>query len=637
MSRNPLALFRPSPAAPRPARRARRPARRARRPALERLEARNLPTPVVVQPDLTITQIGEFTLSLPAQLAFGPDGRLYASQVFGGDKAPSAVSFRYDPAGGLTDERVEASTGGALGIAFGPVRLGDPRDPGTVTATGMYLTDAAGGGNSNLRVLTRDANGVWGGPAGGTDTVIVRNIPAGYHQPDQIVIKDNPDGTSTLYVGIGVRTVDGVYGYPDPGSARDPAWGGTISEIKDLNQVNGLVDDSAGFGFTGDAGDNGQPDYSNDGPVTSAAANKLVVHSSGTRNPFGLALDGNGDLWFTNNFNRSEADGTFDGTIDPATHILRGFTTGDPLVPADLRNNVYDQLFKAAPMADYGYDNSNWRNDAANDNPDITSSAAVDAGFYDFAHNGVRSVTYDNLNPPGGQFEDYDQSDINHLRGLGPSCSADGFAFYTAQAFPKAYWGQAFITRWSQTITDARGQSVTYADLVAVDPTTGNVRQIARDFVHPLVVLEDGSGSLLVADFGDGAVYRLSAAGPAGAGAQARDSLLARGNLAADVPDRTGGAPPGLAHTAQPTPSLSVGGAPQALPADGRASFGAEVLGLREGHREAPGQPRKSPPGSSELADEVAQTLARSASEGWTSLAGASGWCESPPCATPTR
>ena len=37
---------------------------------------------------------------------------------------------------------------------------------------------------------------------------------------------------------------------------------------------------------------------SNAGPYTSRAANKLIVHSSGARNPFGLALDGNGQGLF---------------------------------------------------------------------------------------------------------------------------------------------------------------------------------------------------------------------------------------------------------------------------------------------------------------------------------------------------
>ena len=138
------------------------------------------------------------------------------------------------------------------------------------------------------------------------------------------------------------------------------AYGGTISEILDLKQVNGLVTDSAGFGLTGVATSNSDPDYSNAGPYTSTAVNKLIIQSSGARNPFGLALDGSGNLWFTNNFNRSQSDGTFNGTIDPSTGLLYGITTGDPAPGPDLANNAYDQFFEdcTLPLADYGYNNS---------------------------------------------------------------------------------------------------------------------------------------------------------------------------------------------------------------------------------------------------------------------------------------
>jgi hypothetical protein len=470
----------------------------------------------MLQPDLVISRLGGTTAGSPGQMAFGPDGRLYVATVnFGNSAAPSVESFAYDPSGNLTDDRVEAPTGGAVGIAFGPVSLG--RYPKARVVTGMYLTDTARNGVSNLRVLTRDSNGVWGGSAGGSNTIIVQNIPAGYHQSDEIVVRQNTDGTSTLFVGIGVRTKDGVNDYPSAGNARDPAWGGTISEFRDLRQVNGLVVDSAGFGFTGDASNNSQPDYSNAGPYTSTAANKLVVYSSGTRNPFGLALDAAGNLWFSNNFNRSQSDSTFDGTIDPTTHIMRGYTTGDPQIPGDtsdpdLKNNVYDQFFEAAYQADYGYNSSNWRNDAANDNPFTTSQAAVNAGFYDFANHGVHSTTFDNLTMPVGGFVEYDESDINHIRGLGPSGSSDGVAFATGDALPPAYGGNAFITRWSGTISDSTGHSITYADLVVVDPATGNVRLIANRFVHPLALLRDSHGNMLLADYGDGSVYRITAA-----------------------------------------------------------------------------------------------------------------------------
>ena len=482
---------------------------------VEELETRLTPAPVVLQPDLQITNIGTASDGPPAQMVFGPDGRLYMTLAnSSGPNAASVESFAYSPSGGLSDERTEVSTGGAIGIGFGPVSLGVYGQPGVQTVTGMYLTDTArtinGNDVSNLRVLTQDQNGVWGGPNGGTDTIIVQNIPAGWHQADQIIIKQNADGTSTLYVGIGVRTKDGALDYPNPGNARDMAYGGTISEILDLKQVNGLVTDSAGFGLTGVATSNSDPDYSNAGPYTSTAVNKLIIQSSGTRNPFGLALDGSGNLWFTNNFNRSQSDGTFNGTIDPSTGLLYGITTGDPAPGPDLANNAYDQFFEDAPLADYGYNNSNWRNDAADDNPSVTSEAAVNAGFFNFAEHGVRSTTFDNLVAPPGGFAEYNESDINQIQGLGPSASADGVAFYTGTTFPATYQGDAFIARYNSTVSDSTGHSITYNDLVTVDPTTGNVRIIANNFDNPLAVLYDGSGNMIIADYGDSAIYRLS-------------------------------------------------------------------------------------------------------------------------------
>jgi len=467
----------------------------------------------ILQPDLTIERIGVLDQQRqPAQMVFGPDDhRLYISIV--NRNAPSAVSvvsYAYDPKGNLADEKGVASTGGALGIAFAPVSLGNFGGPGVVTTTGMYLTDGLRNGVSNLRVLTPNASGIYGGP-GGTNTAIAQNIAGStYHQADQIVTQRKKDGSVALFVGIGVRGVDGVAPYPPgPGRARETAWNGTISWIRDTRQVNGTVTDSAGFGMTG----NSDSDFSNSGPFTSKAANKLVVHSSGARNPFGLALDGKSNLWFTNNFNRSQSDGTFDGTIDPVTHTLKGYTTGDPGVGPDLKNNVHDQLFKAVEKGDYGSNNTNWRDDAVHSNPEVTSRAGVDAGFFD-PKKLVRSTTFDNLSEPLGGFAEYDQSDINHIVGLGPSSSSDGLEFYTGHAFPASYRGDAFIARFVGTIRDKTGHSIEYADVVAVDPTTGIGRRIARSFVQPIDVLEDSFGNLLVADFGDGSIWRISAAIP---------------------------------------------------------------------------------------------------------------------------
>src|SRR5689334_11702479 len=74
---------------------------------------------VILQPDLKIEQIGVLAdRQSPSQLTFGPDGRLYAAIANRFNvNATSVVSFAYNPKGNLTDQRVDASTGGALGIA----------------------------------------------------------------------------------------------------------------------------------------------------------------------------------------------------------------------------------------------------------------------------------------------------------------------------------------------------------------------------------------------------------------------------------------------------------------------------------------------------------------------------------------
>ena len=157
----------------------------------------------IVQPDLRIEKIGAVTQGVPAQMVFGPDHRLYVSLAnldASRPNAASVVSFGYDPTANLAGERAAAATGGAIGVAFGPVTLGNYGERGAITTTGMYLTDTARNGNANLRVLTANATGFYGG-FGGTNTVIAANIPAGFHEADQLLVKRNRDGSSSLFVG----------------------------------------------------------------------------------------------------------------------------------------------------------------------------------------------------------------------------------------------------------------------------------------------------------------------------------------------------------------------------------------------------------------------------------------------------
>src|SRR5437588_5538189 len=113
----------------------------------EEFEPRVMPAAVVLQPDLALGNIGAVTDGPPAQMVFGPDGRLYVSLAnFGSPTGPTVDSFAYDANGNLSDQRAVAFTGGALGIAFGPVTLGVFGAPGVVTTTGIYLVDMARAG-----------------------------------------------------------------------------------------------------------------------------------------------------------------------------------------------------------------------------------------------------------------------------------------------------------------------------------------------------------------------------------------------------------------------------------------------------------------------------------------------------------
>src|SRR3954464_14129326 len=78
----------------------RRPRARRAVPALEALECRVVPAPVVLQPDLALAKAGTVTQGGPAQLDFGPDGRLYASLANTAAGSASVVSFAYDAASG---------------------------------------------------------------------------------------------------------------------------------------------------------------------------------------------------------------------------------------------------------------------------------------------------------------------------------------------------------------------------------------------------------------------------------------------------------------------------------------------------------------------------------------------------------
>jgi glucose/arabinose dehydrogenase len=95
---------------------------------------------------------------------------------------------------------------------------------------------------------------------------------------------------------------------------------------------------------------------------------------------------------------------------------------------------------------------------------------------------------------------------------LEPHSSADGLAFYTGRTFPSGYRGNLFVAEWGQYLNNRFGRRVVRVQLRR-DGIASRVTSFASGFAHPLALLVDKRGGLLVADWGRGLVYRIQARG----------------------------------------------------------------------------------------------------------------------------
>ncbi len=430
--------------------------------------------------NLTISNIGGAFFNTAAnasrvtQMTFGPGPDaaktyLYLSSHVHGVRRAEYNSATGSFVGGLTS----VSTVKGNGIAF--------------HGNTMYLTDtyqSSADANISLSRLWRasDANndGIYE-----TSVPIVEGIPRNDHSANQIQIRGN-----SLFVGLGVRTRNGVNQTFNGETFGESAYGGSVGIIEDVTQVANSAN-SAGFFPANptaaqhkDLVDGTNPVGGS--PYTSTAVNKLRAHSTGLRNPYGVRLDGDGELWVTNNFQRAE------------NHVFtRNSSEGDAFGGDGFADDIHDQLFKASPKADYGYRNANWQ----------TDPVATNAGFFLDA-NRQKSFTFDNYDDPAVP-SDVDNTDpaFNVLHnpaapvGLGPHSSSNGLDFYDGNAFQLQYHKDAFVARWNQSETDG-GQTIEFRDVVSVDIDTGKTNRIASGFVSPLDVVADPNGNLIVADYG---------------------------------------------------------------------------------------------------------------------------------------
>jgi glucose/arabinose dehydrogenase len=93
-----------------------------------------------------------------------------------------------------------------------------------------------------------------------------------------------------------------------------------------------------------------------------------------------------------------------------------------------------------------------------------------------------------------------------------PHASADGVLFYSGTSFPRAYKGDLFAAEWGQYYSRRFGRRVVRVDL-GPGGRARRVTSFASGFEHPLALLVDRRGGMLVADWGKGIVYRIQADG----------------------------------------------------------------------------------------------------------------------------
>ena len=430
--------------------------------------------------NLTISNIGGAFFNTAAnasrvtQMTFGPGPDPAKTYLYLSSHVHGVRRAEYNPAtgsfvGGLTT----VSTIKGNGIAF--------------HGNTMYLTEPYSSSAASSVALSR----LWRASDNNNDGIyetsvpIVEGIPRDDHGANQIQIRGN-----SLYVGLGVRTRNGVTQTFGGDTFGESAYGGSIGVIEDLTQVANSAN-SAGFFPANptaaqyrDLIDGTNPIGGS--PYTSTAVDKLRAYATGLRNPFGVRLDGDGALWATNNFQRTENN-----------VFTRNSSEGDAFGGDGFAEDIHDQMFQIQAKGDYGYRNANWQ----------TDPVATNAGFFLDA-NRQKSFTFDNYDDPAVP-SDLDNADpaynVLHIPaspvGLGPHSSSNGLDFYDGNAFPLQYHKDAFVARWNQSVSDG-GQTLQYRDVVSVDVDTGKTSRIASGFVAPIDVVADPNGNLIVADYG---------------------------------------------------------------------------------------------------------------------------------------
>jgi glucose/arabinose dehydrogenase len=184
---------------------------------------------------------------------------------------------------------------------------------------------------------------------------------------------------------------------------------------------------------------------------------------------------------------------------DPRSATIMSFTAagGDGLVVARGLRNPYGLAFHPETGELYATDNG--RDDRGDQVPDELNLIRAGAHYgWPGCYGAGRGEKCADTAPP--------------LVELEPHASADGLTFYTGGTFPVDFRLNAFIAEWGANAGSAGRKVVRVVlrrDAGAPQGVSGAAQDFAAGFDRPIDVAVAPDGSLLVADYGRGVIYRI--------------------------------------------------------------------------------------------------------------------------------
>ena len=386
-----------------------------------------------------------YPIDFPTSMVFGPDGRLYVSEMMGkihaltlspsnqvtADQVINTIA-NMEPAGrltlGLAIDPASTATNVILYVAHSDPDLAGPNDQGV------------GGAPANTSMVSRLS-----GTTFTTKVDVITGLPRSQANHSTNSIHFGPDGK--LYIAQGGNTGAGA-----PNDAPDSlAEFGSRAE-QPLSAAL-LVADIKAAGFDGSCDDG-------DADIYDAPACDVATYATGLRNAYDFAWHTNGKLYAPDN--GLGVTGTYPPSPSapcPGSGDVRPFDQG-----GDNPGDQPDLLFRIQPGKYYGH-------------PNPSRGECV---FKDGSYQGVAPLPH---------WE-------GAIRDLGNKKSANGTIEYRGAAFGGVLRGNLLITNYSV------GDDITRVVLSSDGNSVLSTESLVGGFKDPLPLVEAPNGAIIVGEFG---------------------------------------------------------------------------------------------------------------------------------------